>query len=141
LQVHPNRENLLDDLVLQVGRDAVAVSHQTQLGELVVQPGGFGAGTAAAVAQLVGREGNHGGQRCPQITRRAITTSGTVTGVSEMITSTATIAATMQPDSHLRWNRAVQISGTKMTMPTPEVATGGQDQRQHRSCIGQRHQH
>jgi hypothetical protein len=39
-----------------------------------------------------------------------------------MITSTATIAATMQPDSHLRWNRAVQISGTKMTMPTPEVA-------------------
>ncbi len=34
---------------------------------------------------------------------------------------TATIAATMQPDSHLGWNRAVQISGTKMTMPTPEA--------------------
>jgi hypothetical protein len=56
-----------------------------------------------------------------KITRRAITASGTATGVSEMITSTATIAANTHADSHSRPNKAVQISGTKMTMPTPDV--------------------
>ncbi len=66
VQVHYNSENLLDDLVLQVGRYAVAILYETKLGELAVQPGGFRAGTAAAVAQLVCREGNHGAQCCPQ---------------------------------------------------------------------------
>jgi hypothetical protein len=37
------------------------------------------------------------------------------------MTSTATIAATMQADSQRRWNSAVQISGIRMTIPTPEV--------------------
>ena len=55
LQVHADREDLLDDLVLQVGRDAVAVLHKAQLGELSLQPDGFPAGPAAAVAQLVRR--------------------------------------------------------------------------------------
>jgi hypothetical protein len=57
-----------------------------------------------------------------------------------MITSTATIAATMQPDSHLRWNGAVQISGTKMTMPTPEVAPAARISAS-TDPVGQRHQH
>jgi hypothetical protein len=38
-----------------------------------------------------------------------------------MITSTVTIAATTHADSQSCPNKAVQISGTKMTMPTPDV--------------------
>jgi hypothetical protein len=38
-----------------------------------------------------------------------------------MTTSTATIAATTHADSHGCPNNAVQISGTKMTIPTPDV--------------------
>jgi len=38
-----------------------------------------------------------------------------------MITSTATIAATTQPDSSRAPNSTVQISGIRMTMPTPEL--------------------
>jgi hypothetical protein len=56
-----------------------------------------------------------------KITRRAITASGTATGVSEMTTSTATIAIITHADSHSCWNNAVQISGTRMTIPTPDV--------------------
>jgi hypothetical protein len=54
-------------------------------------------------------------------TRRAITAPGATAGVSEMITSTATIAATTQPDSSRAPNSTVQISGIRMTMPTPEL--------------------
>jgi len=41
--------------------------------------------------------------------------------VSEITCSVATIAATTQPDSQVRWNSAVQTSGTSRTTPTPEV--------------------
>jgi hypothetical protein len=54
-------------------------------------------------------------------TRRAVTASGIAGGVSDSISSTATMTGTMQADSHGRWNRAVQISGIRMTMPTPDV--------------------
>lgn len=45
MQTHAGREDLLNYLVLQVGRDTVAVLHERQLDELVLQPCGFpGAG-------------------------------------------------------------------------------------------------
>jgi len=40
---------------------------------------------------------------------------------SEMTITAATIAATTHADSHARWNRAVQMSGTSITIPTPET--------------------
>ena len=56
-----------------------------------------------------------------RITRRASTEPETVTGVSEMIISTATIAATRHADSHFWWNKAAHTSGIRITTPTPEV--------------------
>ena len=50
-----------------------------------------------------------------------MTASGTVTGVSETITSVTTTAATTHTDSHGRWKSAVHTRGIRITMPTPEV--------------------
>lgn len=47
VQVHADGEDLLNHLVLQVSRDTVAVLHERQLGELVVQQDGRLAGAAA----------------------------------------------------------------------------------------------
>ena len=113
MQAHADREDLLNHIVLEVGRDTVTVLDKRQLGELVVQQGGFLTGAAAALAQLCVATVITVPSAAHKITRRAITPPGAATGVSEIITSTATIAATMHAGLPPAVEQGVQISGTK----------------------------
>ena len=54
-------------------------------------------------------------------TRRATTAAGPATGTSEKTSTDTIVAASMQADSHRWWNSAVQTTGIRATMATPDV--------------------